>query len=121
MLDVKEVFNFETVSETDVFGKEEILEVDIESEIKNFQLIPYPERIYVIEDNVVKSHGLYVPETSRRNGEMQTNQGYVIAVGEGCVFVKPGDRVFYGQYSGAWIMKQKYRVMNEKDLLGRYK
>lgn len=101
--------------------KNEIVKVDVEKEIADFPLVPYPERLYVIEDDVVKSHGLFLPETSRKTGEMQTNQGYVVAVGDGVNFVKPGDRVFYAQFSGAWVMDKKYRVMNEKDILGRFK
>ena len=101
--------------------KEEIVSVDINKEIAEFPLEPYPGRLYVIEDDVVKSHGLYVPDTSRKEGEMQTNKGYVVAVGADIGFVKPGDRIFYGQFSGAWVMNKKYRVMNEKDILGRFK
>ena len=81
--------------------KEEIVSVDVNKEIAEFPLEPYPGRLYVIEDDVVKSHGLFVPDTSRKEGEMQTNKGYVVAVGADIGFVKPGDRIFYGQYSGA--------------------
>lgn len=102
-------------------SKEEIVSVDVAKEIAEFPLIPYPGRLYVIEDDVVKSHGLFIPDTSRKEGEMQTNKGYVVAVGEDIGFVKPGDRIFYGQFSGAWVMNKKYRVMNEKDILGRFK
>lgn len=99
----------------------EIVNVDVEKEIAEFPLIPYMGRVFVIEDEVLKSHGLYIPETSRKDGEMQTNKGYVVAVGDGVEFTKPGDRVFYALFSGAWVMDRKYRVMNEKDILGRYK
>ena len=102
-------------------SKEEMASVNIEKEIAEFPLIPYPERLYIVEDEVVMSHGLYIPESSRKEGEMQTNKGYVVSVGEGVTFAKPGDRIFYGQYSGAWVMDKKYRVMNEKDILGRFK
>ena len=101
--------------------KEEIIKIDVAKELAEFPLEPYPGRIYVMEDEIVKSHGLFVPETSRKDGEMQTNRGIVIAVGADVGFVAPGDKVFYGQFSGAWVMNRKYRIMNEKDLLGRYK
>lgn len=99
----------------------EIVEIDIEKEIADFPLVSYGSRLYVIEEQVIKSHGLYVPENARREGEMRTNIGIVVSVGDEVTFVKPGDRIFYGQYSGAWVMDMKYRVMNEKDILGRFK
>ena len=102
--------------------KNEIQKFDISNEILSFPLIPYFERVYVIEEEIIKtSGGLYVPPSARKEGEMQTNIGWVVAVGEGVDFCKPGDRIFYGRYSGAWVLDQKYRVMNEKDILGRYK
>ena len=102
-------------------GKEEMVGVDVEKEIAEFPLEPYPGRLYVIEDDVVSVGKIVVPQSSRQTGEMQTNRGVVIAVGEAVDFVKPGDRIFYGQFSGAWVMNKKYRVMNEEDILGRFK
>lgn len=102
-------------------GTEEVFAIDVDKEIEDFPLVPYTERVYVKEDEVLKSHGLFIPETSRKEGEMQTNMGYVIAVGDGVTFVSPGDRVLYARFSGAWVLNQKYRVMNEEDILGRFK
>jgi co-chaperonin GroES (HSP10) len=100
----------------------QIANIDIQKAIAEFPLIPYPERVYVVEEEIVKtSGGLYIPETSRKEGEMQTNTGWVVAIGDGVDFCQPGDRIFYGRYSGSWVMDMKYRVMNEKDILGRYK
>jgi len=99
----------------------EMIDVDIEKEIKEFPLVPYTQRVYIIEDEVFKSHGLYIPDSSRKEGEMQTNIGTVVAVADDIGFVKPGDRVLYARYSGSWVLDQKYRVMNEEDILGRYK
>jgi co-chaperonin GroES (HSP10) len=100
---------------------EELLVIDVQKEIKEFPLIPVEGRIFVIEDEVVKSHGLYVPDSSRKEGEMQTNTGYVVSIGGKSDFVKLGDRVIYARFSGAWVMDRKYRVMNEEDLLGKFK
>lgn len=94
---------------------------DTEKEIAEFPMDLYPGRIFVQEEVIIKTRGLYVPEDSRHEGEMRTNTGVVIAVGEGVDFVKPGDRVYYGRFSGAWVMGMKYRLMAEKDLIGRYK
>ncbi len=99
-----------------------VKKIDIQKEIADFPMIPYPERVFVIEEEIERtSGGLYVPHTSRKDGEMQTNIGWVVSIGEGVTFCKPGDRVFYGRYSGAWVLDMKYRVMNEKDILGRFK
>lgn len=96
--------------------------LDISEELKNFDLEPFGERLVVKELEVESVGRLLVPETAR-DKEMQTNLGYVIAMGplvETCV---PGDLVYYGRYSGAkftWNDK-KYRIMNEDDLLGKVK
>lgn len=107
--------------ESDRSGVDEIVMFDVNKEISNFPLVPYMKRLYVIEEEVVKSHGLFIPETSRKEGEMQTNIGLVVAIGEGVTFAKPGDRVLYARYSGSWVLNKKFRVMNEEDLLGRFK
>ena len=113
--------NFFTEEDTQPKLNVEVASINIHQEISNFPLVPYPERVYVIEEEAVKVGSLYVPKSARKDGEMQTNTGYVVAIGEGVDFCSPGDRVFYGRYSGAYVMDMKYRVMNEKDLLGRYK
>ena len=120
-MQLKENFFTATLPKEDVKLKEEVEPINIHQEIADFPLVPYPERVYIIEEEVVRAGSLYVPKTARKDGEMQTNRGYVVAVGEGVEFCQPGDRVFYGRYSGAYVMDAKYRVMNEKDLLGRYK
>ncbi len=100
---------------------EELAEVDVAKEIAEFPLVPYSQRVYVKEDEVLKFGRLFVPETSRKEGEMQTNAGTVLAIGQGVTFIKPGDKILYARYSGAWVLGQKYRVMNEEDILGRFK
>jgi co-chaperonin GroES (HSP10) len=94
---------------------------DVQEEIMNFPLIPYAGRVFVVEEKVESVRGIYVPPSARVDGEMQTNIGWVVAVGEGVDFCSPGDRVFYGRYAGSWVLDMKYRVMNEKDIFGRYK
>lgn len=121
-LDLKPNFHWDEVSSIVDKSNAVIQKFDIANEILSFPLIAYPERVYVIEEEIIKtSGGLYVPSSARKDGEMQTNIGWVVAVGEGVDFCQPGDRIFYGRYAGAWVMEQKYRVMNEKDILGRYK
>ncbi len=115
--------DFSDKSEVRTFkqGREDIATVDVKKEINDFPLVPYRDRVYVIEDEVIKSRGIIIPPSSRKEGEMQTNMGFVVAIGEGVTFVEPGDRIFYARYSGAWVMDMKYRVMNEEDILGRFK
>ncbi len=96
--------------------------VDVNAEIRDFPLVPSPGRIYVVQLKIAKTKGgLYLPEISKVDGEMQTNFGFVVAVAEDVTFCKPGDRVFYGRYSGAWVIDLRYRVMNEEDVLGKFK
>ena len=101
--------------------KVELKEMNVDTEIKEFPLIPYPTRVYVVEEEVEKFGGLFVPASSRKEGEMQTNIGYVVGVGESITFCAVRDRILYGRYSGSWVMEKKYRVMNEEDILGRFK
>lgn len=100
------------------FKEVEIEEVDVEKEIAELDLIPVMDRIVIKEITVKKVGSLYVPE-SARDGEMQTNEGYVLAVGEDVKLVKPGDRVYYGRYSGfnCQYGNKKYRIMNEEDII----
>jgi co-chaperonin GroES (HSP10) len=95
--------------------------VNIAQIIKDFPIVPYPGRVYVVQAEVEKSKGLYIPVSAQKEGEMQTNFGWVIACGDNVDFCKLGDKVFYGRYSGSWVLDMQYRVMNEEDLLGRYK
>lgn len=99
----------------------ELIEVDVEKEIEEFPLHVYGERVYVVEEVITKAGSIYVPESAQKGGEMQTNIGYVVAVGPDCTFVKLRDRIFYGRYSGSWVLDKKYRVMNQEDILGVFK
>jgi len=97
-------------------------EIDVTSAMQSFPLIPYPGRVYVVQAEVeMTSGGLYIPASAVKEGEMQTNFGWVVATGDGVVFCKPGDKIFYGRYSGSWVMDMQYRVMNEDDILGKFK
>lgn len=93
--------------------------VDVEKLISNFKYHPYPGRVVVKEIEIKETcGGIEIPETSK-DSEMKTNEGYVIAVGDGIDFCKQRDRILYGLYSGAWFIIDgiKYRVMNEKDII----
>jgi co-chaperonin GroES (HSP10) len=88
-----------------------------QEEIDTFYLVPFGYRLCVKEMKVDSYGGIYVPDDSK---EMRTNEGHIIAVGASVTTCNVGDRVLYGQFSGAWIGRgnQKYRIMNEDDLLG---
>jgi len=94
-------------------------DVDVKELIKVFPYVLFGQRVVVYEIEIEKVSGLFIPETSRREGEMRTNEGYVISVGEEVSFCKPGDTILYGRYSGAWqeISGKRYRIMNEEDIL----
>lgn len=97
----------------------EIKEVDIPGIIEKFPVIPYAGRLYAVEKEVSRVGNLYVPQNSK---EMQTNEGWVVAIGPDVDFCQPGETIFYARYSGAWweYNDVRYRVMNEEDILGKY-
>lgn len=98
-----------------------VSKIDVQELIKNFTYTPYPARVVVKEVEVERTvGGLYIPDTSK-DSEMKTNEGYVIAIGEGVDFCSPGDLILYGRYSGAWfeIDGEKFRIMNEKDIVAK--
>lgn len=97
----------------------EVKEVDIPRIIEEFPIIPFAARLFAVEKEVSMVGNLYVPQGSK---EMQTNEGWVVAIGPDVEFCKPGDTIYYARYSGAWceINDVKYRVMNEEDILGKY-
>jgi len=96
-------------------------QVDVNELINQFPYKLYGQRVMAYEIEVETVSGLYVPETSKRDGEMRTNTGYVIGVGDEVTFCKPGDTVLFGRYSGAWqeLEGKRYRLMNEEDLLAK--
>ncbi len=96
-------------------------EFDLAKEISNFDIIPYNGRVYVVQEDIERVGGIYIPDSAKKDGEMQTNIGFVVGVGEGVDFCKVGDKLLYGKYSGAWLFNKKYRVMNEEDVLGKFK
>lgn len=93
--------------------------VDVKSLISTFPYTPYYGRLVVFELEIEQVSGIFVPESSRRDGEMRTNEGYVIAIGENVNFCKPNDIVLYGRFSGFWqeVNGRRYRIMNEEDVI----
>lgn len=94
---------------------------DLAKAISEFDIEPYNGRIYVVQEDVESVGGIYIPDSAKKDGEMQTNIGFVVGVGPGVDFCKVGDKVLYGKYSGAWLFNKKYRVMNDDDILGKFK
>ena len=94
--------------------------MDIPKLIEEFDIIPYGSRLYAVEKEVIQV-GLIIVAPTSKDKEMQTNEGWVIAIGPAVDFCQPGDEIVYARYSGAWIVigDQKYRVMNEEDILGK--
>ncbi|MBQ7579479.1 MAG: co-chaperone GroES [Clostridia bacterium] len=77
-----------------------------------------------IKNEVVKQHGLILPET---NGE-KPNEGIVVSVGQGesqegketKMQVKIGDRVLYSKYGGINFKNEgnDYVILRQNDILG---
>ena len=88
-----------------------------QEEIDDFDVEPLLYRVIVKELAIEKIGSIYIPD----NTEMKrTCQGWVVAVGPGVDLFNVGQEVFYGQYSGAIMTRgrNKYMIMNEKDILG---
>ncbi len=94
-------------------------DADIQELIEEFPYEPYSQRLFVYEREVIKVGLIHIPESSQKDGEMRTSEGYVIATAKDVSFCNPKDIILYGRYSGAWqlVNGQRYRVMNEEDIL----
>jgi len=69
------------------------------------------------KEDSVTAGGIYIPDDIKHLSTV----GVVKEIGKDCVWVKPGDMVFYSIHSGFDISVQGYekcRCMNEEDLLG---
>ena len=91
---------------------------DFKESLKNIPFVPVFGRIMVEEMTIGKKGGIYIPskqETLRRP------EGIVVAIGREVEEFAVGDKIAYGQYSGA-VMEghngHKYRVMNDIDVVG---
>jgi chaperonin GroES len=89
---------------------------------------PLHDRIVVkrIDNDVNKIGGLYIPDSAKEKPQ----EGEVIAVGNGkindktgeriALDVKAGDRILFGKYSGSDIKLdgEEYMIMREDEVLG---
>lgn len=102
-----------------MLANEVVVDIDVTKQIEEFPYEPYSQRLFVYEREVTKVGLIHIPESSQKDGEMRTSEGYVIATALDVTFCKPGDIILYGRYSGAWqlVNGQRYRVMNEEDIL----
>ena len=105
-----------------VLGNETYTQIDISGEINECPVIPVFERIVIKEFEVDKVGRLFVPEGAR-GGELATNEGLIVAVGEEVSDFLPGDHIYYGRYSGftCSLDGKKYRIMNREDIIGKVK
>lgn len=88
--------------------------------MKDIDLIPIFSRIIVERKEVEKIGSIFMPANTR---EMKATEGEVIEVGDKCEFIKKGDTVFYGKYSGFELDRcgKKIVIMNEEDVIARVK
>ena len=91
-------------------------EIDFDTVLREFDMIPFNERIIIIPLEIAQTGGIWVPENSR---EMATNEGIVIACGNLVKLVKIGDHIYHGQYAGFNFRRnsQKFRCLKEMDLI----
>lgn len=79
------------------------------------KITPLKERVVIepFEQEEMTSGGIYIPDTAKE----RPNKGKVIAAGEE-TFVKVGDTVMYGKYSGTEFKfyDKDYLIMNESDI-----
>lgn len=83
----------------------------------DIDLIPIGERVLILKSETPEKIGLiHIPTTSR---EMEPTEGVVLKVGEAVNAVKPGDKVFFGRYSGFTFERNGVKLVlcNQEDLL----
>lgn len=78
----------------------------------------------VKEEDIKKIGSIFVPEVLQedRKRELESKratEGVVLAVGPEAEFIREGDTVFFGKYSGAEIERngEKFLVCNEEDII----
>lgn len=78
---------------------------------------PLFSRIIAMRKEIEKVGSIFVPETAT---SMRATEGRVVAIGNEVDFVKVGDKIYWGKYSGAEIERHgvKYIIMNCEDVLG---
>lgn len=87
---------------------------------ENYRIKPLGTRLIVKRyKRETTAGGIYIPETKQGRSLV----GQVIAVGPDCEVIKPGDMIFYGQYSGENVDLSEpgyddHLIMNEGDVLG---
>lgn len=97
--------------------------VDVDKLINDFNYEIYFGKIVVKEIEIQETlGGIVIPESSK-DTELKTDEGHVIALGEGVDFCVLKDVVLYARYSGApfSVKGEKLRIMNEKDLIAKRK
>lgn len=95
--------------------------IDVQACIDALEIVPLGARLIIKELEPTKAGLLAIPPSAQTGpgAEMQSNMGYILAVGPTAEWeVKPGDLVMYGKYAGSYVLSNKYRLMNEADLLG---
>lgn len=97
----------------------------------NSGFIPLGHRILVLPDPIETktASGIVLAIETQGREDMAQVKGTVVAVGDGAwsdtptpAWAKPGDRIVFGKYAGlAYTGRdgQKYRVLNDLDVVGR--
>lgn len=80
------------------------------------KIIPLFDRVLVKRTKELEQrHGLYLPETAKEKPQ----EGVVVSAGINAVYVRVGDTVLFGKYSGNEIEidEQEYLILKEEEIL----
>lgn len=113
----------------------ERLELEAAARLNTSGFAPLDLRVLVLPDPVEKvtKGGIILPEDNAERKQMAMTFGTLVAVGENAweeaagrsphfSKPKPGDRIVFAKYGGIEIEGrdgQKYRLMNDEDIIGR--
>ena len=98
-----------------------------EATLVNVKLTPLGDRVLIkpLEQKETRKGGIIIPDTAKEKPQ----EGEVIAAGPGKtteegkilpMYVKKGDRILYGKYSGTEIKMDEvdYLIVHQDDVLG---
>jgi len=98
-----------------------------EATLTNVKIQPLGDRVLIkpVEQKEVRKGGIIIPDTAKEKPQ----EGEVVAAGPGKtteegktlpMYVKKGDRVLYGKYSGTEIKldEKELLIVHQEDILG---
>jgi len=87
------------------------------SDLETVKIRPHNDRVLIQRKKEEHKGRIIMPEMAQK----MSMEGEVLAVGPACVDVKPGDNVFFGQYSFTEFKREGARIIvRESDILAVY-